>query len=203
MTCHPFSTIFVRVRGRYERVRHTTKKTRDGISYTVSLAFTLACWTFTLFLLWGLALNASEGVPLFSMWHLILLFLFSLSGSVFRDSWVFDSERGQVRSFYGFGPFGKREVILFSEVAHLRLDHFVRGSTDKDAKPTKRKFRAMMVFSLHLTDGSSRVIEITAEKSSAGRTEAAVQAIAAVSGLPLSVDRPIDMDIHVGLRDLD
>lgn len=182
-------------------VRHATRKTKEGISYTVSLTFTLSCWVFTLFLLWGLVVNASEGVPLVSMWHLVLLFLFSLIGAIFRDTWVFDTEKGEVRSFYGVGPFGKRETIPFSEVSHLRLEHFVRGSTDKDAKPTKKRFKAMMVFSLTLQDESSRDIEIIPEKTSGGRTESAIQAISAVSGLPLSIDRLRDMDLHVGLRD--
>lgn len=182
-------------------MRHTTKKTKDGISYTVSLVFTLACWALTLFLLWGLTLSVGEGVSLLSMWHLILLFLFSLMGAIFRDSWVFDVEARQVRSFYGFGPFGKSEVIAFSEVSHLSLEHFVRGAADKEAKPTKRRFKAMMVFSLCLKDESSRTIEILTEKSSGGRTESALQAISAVSGLPLSVDRPRDMDLEVGLRE--
>ena len=182
-------------------VRHATKQTKEGISYSVSLTFTLSCWVFALFLLWGLVINASEGVSLVSMWHLILLFLFSLIGALFRDSWAFDTERREVRSFYGVGPFGKREAIPFNEISHLRLEHFVRGSTDADAKPTKRRFKAMMVFSLSLKDESSRDIEIIPEKTSGGRTESAIQAISAVSGLSMSIDRPRDMDLHVGLRD--
>lgn len=203
MTSHPFWGIFEPKAWRQQMVRHSAKKIRDGISYSVSFTFSAACWALTLFLFWGLALNVGEGVPLISMWHLCLLLLFSLLGAIFRDSWVFDTQNRQVRSFYGFGPFGKREVIPFSEVSHLALEHFVRGSLDKDAKPTKRRFKAMMVFSLYLKDESSRDIEIIAEKSSGGRTESAIQAIAAVSGLPLSIDRPRDMDLDVGLRDPD
>ncbi|MBI9095699.1 MAG: hypothetical protein JEY71_12525 [Sphaerochaeta sp.] len=184
-------------------VRHATKKTKIGISYSVSLPFTLSCWGFTLFLLWGLVLNTVEGVSLLSMWHLVLLLLFSLTGALFRDSWVFDTEMREVRSFYGIGPVGKREVIPFSEVSHLSLEHFVRGATNKDAKPTKRRFKAMVVFTLCLKDESSRDIEIIPESTSGGRTEAAVQAIAAVSGLPLYIDRPRDLDLQVGLRDPD
>ena len=182
-------------------VRHATKKNKDGISYSVSLGFSLACWALTLFLFWGLALNVGEGVALVSMWHLILLFLFSLMGAIFRDTWIFDTAKREVRSFYGVGPFGKRESIPFREVSHISLEHFVRGATDKDAKPTKRKFKAMIVFTLCLKDESTRDIEIIPENTSGGRTESAIQAISAVSGLPLYVDRPRDMDLHVGLRD--
>ncbi len=203
MTSLPFLGIFAGRHWRGKMMRHSTKKIKDGISYTVSLTFSAACWALTLFVFWGLALNVREGVPLISMWHLCLLFLFSLLGAIFRDSWVFDTQNQIIRSFYGFGPFGKHEAIPFDEVSHLALEHFVRGSVDKDAKPTKRRFKAMMVFSLCLKDESSRDIEIIAEKSSGGRTEAAVQAIAAVTGLSLSIDRPRDMDLDVGLRDPD
>lgn len=181
-------------------LRLVTKKTREGISYSVSWAFTIFCWAFTIFLLWGLAFNTREGVSLMSMWHLVLLFLFSLLGATFRDTWSFDTVASEVRTFYGFGPFGKRETILFSEVSRLSLEHFVRGATDKDAKPTKRKFKAMIVFTLCLKDESSRDIEIIPENTSGGRTESAIQAISAVSGLPLYVDRPRDLDLHFGLR---
>ncbi len=182
-------------------VRHATKRTKEGISYSVSWVFTLSCWAFTLFLFWGLALYSREGVSIISMWHIVLLFLFSLLGATFRDTWVFDTEVNEVRSFYGFGPFGKRETISFKEVSHLSLEHFVRGSTDKDAKPTRRKFKAMIVFTLCLKDESARDIEIIPENTSGGRTESAIQAISAVSGLPLYVDRPRDLDLLVGLRD--
>lgn len=184
-------------------VRHTTKKTREGISYSESWFFTLSCWVFALFLLWGLVINVREGVPLLSMAHLIFLFFFALLGAIFRDSWTFDVENKQVRSFYGFGPFGKQESFSFDEVSHLNLEHFVRGTPDKDAKPTRRRFRAMIIFSLALQDESMRDIEIIAEKSSAGRTEAALQAIATVTGIPFSIDRPRDMDLEVELYERD
>jgi hypothetical protein len=195
-----FRYIYVEYR-RNQMVRHATKKTKIGISYSVSLSFTLSCWILTLFLLWGLVINTGEGVSLFSMWHLVLLLLFSLAGALFRDSWVFNTEKGEVRSFYGIGPVGKWEIIPFSEVSHLSLEHFVRGSTNKDAKPTKRRFKAMVVCTICLKDESSRDIEIIPESTSGGRTEAAIQAIAAVSGLSLYVDRPRDLDLQVGLSD--
>lgn len=182
-------------------VRHTIRKTKKGISYSVSLGFTLSCLVFTLFLFWGLGLNVKEGVSLLSMWHLVLLFLFTLGGTLFRDTWTFDCESNEVHSFYGVGFVGKEETFPFSEISHLELTHFVRGSTDKDAKPTKRRFKAMIVFTLKLKNEESRDIEIIAEKSSAGRTEAAIQAISVVSGLSMQIDRPRDMDLLVGLRD--
>jgi hypothetical protein len=168
----------------------------------VTRSFHIICALFALFLFWGLALNASEGVPILSMIHIVLLFLLSLAGAVYRDSWDFDTEMNTVTSTYGFAWMCKREQYAFDEVERLELTHFVRGRRENDAKPTKRKFRAMIVFSLRLTDDQLKTIEIIAEKTSGGRTESAMQAIGAVSGLPLYVDRPRDMDLNVSYKDL-
>jgi hypothetical protein len=87
-------------------------------------------------------------------------------------------------------------------VERLELTHFVRGSSDKNAKPTKRRLRAMMVLSLRLKDDQVKTIEVIAEKTSGGRTESSLQAIAAVTGLPMYVDRPRDLDLDVSYKDL-
>jgi predicted transcriptional regulator len=60
----------------------------------------------------------------------------------------------------------------------------------------------MLVLSLKLKDDQVRTIEIIAEKTSGGRTESALQALAAVSGLPMYVDRPRDLDLKVSYKDL-
>lgn len=183
-------------------VRLSTRTSKRGIIYAVSLGFRLSCWVLTLFLFWGLALNVSEGVSLTSMIHIVFLFLFALMGALFRDTWVFDVQTRTIYSFYGFGWIGKKEQFAFSEVNRLEVSHFVRGSINKDAKPTKRRLKAMVVFSLRLQDDGVRDIEIIPEKTSGGRTEAAVAAISAVTALSLFVDRPRDFDVQVGLRDL-
>ncbi len=60
----------------------------------------------------------------------------------------------------------------------------------------------MIVFSLSLGEEDKRDIEIIAERTSGGRTESAVQAISAVTGLPLFVDRPRDLDLNVSYKDM-
>ena len=182
-------------------VRLGTRTTKRGITYAVSLGFRLSCWILAFFLVWGLALNVREGVPLSSMIHMVFLALFVLMGALFRDTWTFDVHARTIYSFYGFACIGKKEQFSFSEVERLELNHFVRGSINKDAKPTKRRLKAMVVFSLRLKDDSVRDIEIIPEKTSGGRTEASISAICAVTGLSLFVDRPRDLDLQVGLRD--
>ncbi|MBG0767248.1 hypothetical protein [Sphaerochaeta halotolerans] len=183
-------------------VRHATYIKPNGIQYRVTNMFHGICGFFSLFLIWGLVLNLSEGVSLFSMIHILILLLLTLAGTFYRDTWIFNKQDQIITSIYGFGPLCRREQFTFSEVHQLELTHFVRGTTDKDAKPTKRRFRAMIVFSLSLGENDTRDIEIIAEKTSAGRTESAVQAISAVTGLPLYVDRPRDLDLHVSYKDM-
>lgn len=183
-------------------VRHTTYLHAHGISYAVTRMFHLTSALFTLFLAWGLSVNLAEGVSLLTMPHIPLLLLLSLAAATYRDTWRFDTATQSVTSIYGFGPFCKRETHAFGDVQRLEITHFVRGSNDKDAKANKRRLRAMLVFSLRLRDDEVRTIEIIAEKTSQGRTESSMQAIASVTGLPLYVDRPRDMDLNISYKDL-
>jgi predicted transcriptional regulator len=59
----------------------------------------------------------------------------------------------------------------------------------------------MLVLSLKLKDDQVRTIEIIAEKTSGGRTESALQAIAAVLAFRC-MDRPRDLDLKVSYKDL-
>jgi predicted transcriptional regulator len=136
------------------------------------------------------------------MWHLMAMAFFALIGALYRDSWYFDTNRRVVTSFYGFGLFGVKHTYSFDTIEKIELTHFVRGSVDKDAKPTKRRLKAMVVLSIRLDEDTVKDLEIIAEKSSGGRTESSAQAISAATGLGLFVDRPRDLDINVGLKDL-
>lgn len=183
-------------------VRHTTFIKSDGIAYGITHYFHIVCALFSLFLIWGLSVNLKEGVRLITMPHIPVLLLLSLAGSVYRDTWYFNTHDNTITSIYGFAWICKRETLSFSTVQRLELTHFVRGSSDKDAKPTKRRLKAMIVFSVKLKDDQVRTIEIIPEKTSGGRTESSVQAIAAVSGLAMYVDRPRDLDLNVSYKDL-
>ena len=183
-------------------IRHVTRKRKNGISYTISPFFTIICALFFLYLVWGLTYSVQDGIPLSSMWHLLAMAFFALIGALYRDSWYFDTERKSVTSFFGFGFLGKRVEYPFDSIERIELTHFVRGAVDKEAKPTKRRLKAMVVLSLRLDEDTVKDMEIIQEKSSGGRTETAAQSISAATGLGLFVDRPRDMDLNVGLKDL-
>jgi hypothetical protein len=186
----------------YEVIKHVVKKRRNGISYTIGPFFSVFCGLFFLYLCWGLSYSVQDGIPLSSMWHLVLLAFLSLLGALYRDSWYFDTERRTVTSFFGFAFLGKRCEYRFDEIERIELTHFVRGSLDKDAKPTKRRLKAMVILSLRLDEETVKDLEIIPEKSSGGRTESAAQALSAVTGLGLFVDRPIDRDLVTRMKDL-
>ncbi|WP_320129467.1 hypothetical protein [uncultured Sphaerochaeta sp.] len=182
-------------------IRHTTGKQKKGIIFRIAPSFTIICGLFTLYIIWGLSYSLQDGIPLNSMWHLVVMALLAALGALYRDSWSFDSEQKTISSFYGFGFIGKKAEYSFDEIERIELTHFVRGSVDKDAKPTKRRLKAMVVLSLRFENDSVKDLEIIQEKSSGGRTEAAAQALSAATGLGLYVDRPRDLDLKVGLRD--
>ncbi|MDD2406216.1 MAG: hypothetical protein PHU24_07175, partial [Sphaerochaetaceae bacterium] len=73
------------------------------------------------------------------------------------------------------------------------ITHFVRGGTTGDTSVIpKGRNKAMVVFSIVLNDDTKRDVEIIPEKTSAGRTEKAAQAIAAAMNLPFYADREYD-----------
>jgi predicted transcriptional regulator len=179
-----------------------TRKRKNGISYIISPFFSGICALFTLYIGWGISYSVQDGVPLESMWHLLLMALLSLLGALYRDSWFFNSTQQVITSFYGFAFLGKRLEYRFDDIERIELTHFVRGSEDKDAKPNRKRLKAMVVLSLRLDEDTVKDLEIIQEKSSGGRTERAAQALSAATGLGLFVDRPRDLDLKVGLKDL-
>ncbi|MFA6844991.1 MAG: hypothetical protein WCR02_04635 [Sphaerochaetaceae bacterium] len=183
-------------------IRLSTRKTKQGIKYKVNLGFTVFCGAILAFLLWGLALNLSEGMPLSSLKIPLAMALASVFGVLYRETWSFFPEERKVVSVFGFGPFVKKESFSYEDIQRLELTHFIKGSYDDKAKPNRKRRKAVVVFSLRLSEEETRTIEVVPEYTSAGRTESAAQALCAVSGLSLYVDRPRDMDMNVSLREM-
>jgi predicted transcriptional regulator len=192
-------------------IKLTLYRTRKGgIIYAPGILFRVISCLFFGVVLVGIVLNLIDGAPWPSMVIPVLLGLLSFCATWYRESWNFDPQKRCVTSVFGVACFVRKETIPFSEIDRLELNHFVRGSVpgyemglaSKALKPNKRRNKAMVVFSIHLKDDAMRDIEIIPEKTSQGRTEHAAQVIAAISGLALVVDRPRDMDIDVGVRDI-
>ena len=172
------------------------------IRYTLRRHTRMAFLLIALFLLWGLVLNIGEGVSIRSMLHIVLLLVATIGGVLYRDGWSFDVEARTIASWWGFGPWVKRESFRFDEVVRLDLSHFIRGS-DRDGRiPPKRRQKAMVVFSIILTEERQKTVQVIPERSSSGRTEAAFDEIARITGLPAMIDRPRDADLPLRMKDL-
>lgn len=154
------------------------------------------------FFVWGMVVTLRDPAATGSFAVPLACSLLCLAGLLYREAWVFDTEKRKAVSVFGFGPCVKREVYPFEEIKTLSLTHFVKGDGKKDAKPNRKRHRkAMVVFSLITRDEEHHTLEIVPEQTSLGRTERAAQAISALTGLALEVDRPIDKDLHVSFHD--
>ena len=91
------------------------------IIYTLKKRVRMVFLLITLFLLWGLVLNIGEGVSIRSMLHIVLLLVATIGGVLYRDGWSFDVEARTIASWWGFGPWVKRESFRFDEVVRLDL----------------------------------------------------------------------------------
>lgn len=169
------------------------KETRKGTKkYALALWFRIVCICFCLLMLYGAFISITEGTVTSMIIIPSILFLMSLFGACYRETWEFDREKATVTSVFGFACFVKKETFSFSDIVQIQLIHFVRGDHEESGytvKPNKRRNMVMMKFSLLLVSEQRKDIEIIPERKSAGSVERSVQSIAAYTGLPLFVDR--------------
>ena len=135
-----------------------------------------------------------------------LLLLLSLAGLGYRESWNFDPSARTVRYTTGWLFLTYHREDSFEQIERLEISHFLRGhlNLSQQSQPANPKGRnkAMVVFSLMLTDGRSKDIEIIAERISGGKTEQAALAIATHCGFAYTKDRDADSIEQVTVRDL-
>ena len=183
-------------------MHYTLKLTPVGPIYRISRVFSLLCALFALFLGWALTIGISERDPLLSMLHIIILFILSVGGAAYRDTWLFDNEMAQIVEIWGFGPFVLRKPIMYEEIERLEVTHFRKGSTGDIPVIRRYRGRAMLTFAIRLESGQERSIQIIGERRSGGRVEEAARTIGAATGLSLYIDRPGGLDSDLGLHDL-
>ncbi len=172
------------------------------ISYTLKRHMRIVFLLIALFLLWGLVLTIGEGVSIWSMIHIVLLLIVTTIGILYRDGWFFDVANRMIGSWWGIGPWVKRESFRFDEVVCLDLSHFIKGSAQDGTILPKRRQKAMVVFSIILTEERRKTVQVIPERSSSGRIEAAFDRIAIFTELPAKIDRPRDVDLPLRMKDL-
>ena len=185
-------------------MRMRFKQMPDGAgSYAVSNATRWFYALFCLFIGLGFVSVLSDGGLTAPSIVPLALFIISLIGLGYREAWLFDPHARAVTYTIGFYSWAKRETYPSSSIQMLEITHFVRGSSplETNVRPRGRN-KAMLVFSLHMQDDSTKDIEILPERTSAGRTEAAAQALALIMDLPFHADREPDIYQSVSVRDV-
>ena len=178
-----------------------------SVRYAVQDNYRVLYALFSLLMVYGfVSIIGEEGALTATLLFPALLLLLSLIGLGYRESWNFDPAAQTVGYTTGWLFLVYRRVYAFPQIEHLEISHFMRGHLNLGqqgplANPKGRN-KAMVVLSLILTDGSSKDIEIIAERTSAGRTEQAALAIATHCGFALAKDRDADLIQPVTVRDL-
>lgn len=185
-------------------MRMRFKRMPDGAgSYAVSNSTRWFYAVFCLFIGLGFVSVLSDGGLTAPSIVPLALFIISLIGLGYREAWLFDPHARTVTYTIGFYSWVKRETYPAHSIQMLEITHFVRGSSplETNMRPRGRN-KAMLVFSLHMQDDSTKDIEILPERTSAGRTEAAAQALALIMDLPFHADREPDIYQSVSVRDV-
>ena len=175
-------------------MRMIMKVLKSGeISYAIQNLYRLVYALFCIVIGSGFIVAVTEGSLTVAAIIPVILFLLGLIGLTYQESWVFDPHAEIVKSRFGVAVFIKKETIPSDKIRSIEITHFVRGGTTGDTSVIpKGRNKAMVVFSIVLNDNTKRYVEIIPEKTSAGRTEKAAQAIAAAMNLPFYADREYD-----------
>ena len=177
---------------------------QNQIVYKNGKTIFILCLFFFLFLTYWIVLYLLDGETIKSLIRPIIMDIFALIGMGYQESWTFDNKKHLVTSRFGVFPLIKMNTYAYNDIATMEISHFTKGYMGGERKedPKKRKNRAHVNLGLRMNDYELKPIEVIAEKRSAGMTESAATVISSFTGFPLTVDRPRDMDLNVGIKDL-
>ncbi|NLA93330.1 MAG: hypothetical protein GX842_07875 [Spirochaetales bacterium] len=164
---------------------------RDGsIVYSLTPFYKIVYGLFCLILVVGFFSVRGEGPLGASIIIPLLLFIISLGGAGYRESWHFTPPTGEIVYKVGFFFWVKASRYSRDEVKRITITHFVRGRTIEDPRLRGRgRNRSMVIFSLQFSDDSTKDIEIITERASGGATEGAARKIATAMNIPYWQDR--------------
>jgi len=164
---------------------------RDGsLVYRLTPFYKIIYGLFCLVLVIGFFSVRGEGRLSASTLIPLLLFLISLGGAGYRESWDFNPLTGEIVYKIGFFFWVKVRRYSKDEVKRITITHFVRGKTTRDPQARGRgRNRSMVIFSLQFNDDSTKDVEIIGERVSGGATEGAALKIATAMEIPFWQDR--------------
>ncbi|MGD1821453.1 MAG: hypothetical protein ACPKM0_01675 [Pleomorphochaeta sp.] len=167
------------------------------VSRTVSLLFFL-------FFTWGIIDSLLLNQSISTLIIPFVLDIVALIGVLFIDRWVIDKESVQIQYEFGVFPFLSIKKYEVNEIRKVAITHFVKGSFDENAEYKKkgRAYRAQVRFSLVFKNDEKVDVEIIDEKKSGGTCERAAVLFSSALNVPLTKDRERDLDLDVGLRDI-
>ena len=174
------------------------------LKYTNSTFSKIVSGVFLLFFLWGILDALFRGDSVSTLIVPIILLILALVGVLFTDKWEIDKSDLSIKYKFGVYPFISITGYKVEDIRKISITHFVKGSFDENAeyKRKGRAFRAQVRFSLILKNDDSVDVEIIDEKKSGGTCERAALLFSTLLGLPLTKDRERDLDLDVGLRDI-
>ena len=155
--------------------------------------FRFLCGFFAVLLAYALVTVIMEAGFDWTLIFPIAVILFLAFSAIYRDEWIFDNVRQEATNVFGVGPFAKKRVVAYDDIARLEVTHFLKGIPDGSEVATKASWRhpSMIVLSVVLDDEEeTRMdIEITKEKSNGTKLAREASRLAAYTDLDLRMDR--------------
>ncbi|MGD1817607.1 MAG: hypothetical protein ACPKNR_11290 [Pleomorphochaeta sp.] len=185
-------------------MKYHLKNTDKKLIYRNSRLSKAISLIFFLFFSWGMIDALSRGDSFSSILIPFILWIIALIGILFVDRWVIEKADKSIKYEFGIFPLVSVKKYDINSIKKIALTHFVKGSFDENAdyKKKGRAYRAHVRFSLIFTNDEKVDVEVIDEKKSGGTCERAALLFSTVLGLPLTKDRERDMDLDVGLRDI-
>jgi hypothetical protein len=177
---------------------------KTKLKYTNSTLSKILSFIFFLFFIWGILDALFRGDSISTLMVPIALAVIALVGVLFTDKWEIDKQLLTLTYKFGVYPFISSKRYEVKEIGKIAITHFVKGSFNENAEYKKkgRAYRAQVRFSLIFNNGEKVDVEIIDEKKSGGTCERAALLFSTALGLPLTKDRERDLDLDVGLRDI-
>ncbi len=185
-------------------MKYHLKNTKEKLIYRNSLFSRCVSLLFLIFFLGGSIDALFRGDKISSLTIPLLISLIALIGTLYIDRWTINKKSLEVKYEFGVIPFKTIKKIDGNEIKKIEITHFVKGSFDENAeyKRKGRAYRAQVRFSIILNNDEKVDVEVIDEKKSGGTCEQAALLFSTELNVPFSKDRERDLDLDVGLRDI-
>lgn len=185
-------------------MKYHIKNRKEKLQYRNSLLSRFVSLAFFLFFIWGIFDAIFRGDSISTLIIPIILSFVALIGVLFMDQWEINKEKLTITYKFGVYPLISTKKYEVEEIRKVAITHFVKGSFNEKAeyKRKGRAYRAQVRFSLIFNNDEKVDVEVIDEKKSGGTCEQAALLFSTTLGVALTKDRERDLDLDVGLRDI-